>query len=244
MHACDNLLAWPLLSQSLPFHPSLSTLSRSSSYQIPSSLFSTPPSADSPFSVIQGSALHHWHHAAPTPSPAISASTSTPGSTGPHSVPTMPHTVHPGMAAGTGAGMGPAVAPGMGPAVAAGMTQGTGSGMGSSVGPGMGPSVGPGMGPSVGPAVGPPVGPAPIMKQFRRLEVPVEQYPNFNFVGRLLGPRGHSLKRVEAQTSCRILIRGRGSIKDPNRVRAERYWVDNVMPHHAPLHRTGPLLSC
>lgn len=40
----------------------------------------------------------------------------------------------------------------------------------------------------------------------------------YNFVGRLLGPRGNSLKRVEASTDCRILIRGRGSIKDPAKV--------------------------
>ena len=40
----------------------------------------------------------------------------------------------------------------------------------------------------------------------------------FNFVGRLLGPRGNSLKRVEASTECRVLIRGHGSIKDPTRV--------------------------
>nr|KJB63136.1 hypothetical protein B456_009G454400 [Gossypium raimondii] len=39
----------------------------------------------------------------------------------------------------------------------------------------------------------------------------------YNFVGRLLGPRGNSLKRVEANTECRVLIRGRGSIKDPTR---------------------------
>lgn len=41
----------------------------------------------------------------------------------------------------------------------------------------------------------------------------------FNFVGRLLGPRGNSLKRVEANTECRVLIRGRGSIKDTARVK-------------------------
>lgn len=41
----------------------------------------------------------------------------------------------------------------------------------------------------------------------------------FNFVGRLLGPRGNSLKRVEASTDCRVLIRGRGSIKDPVKVK-------------------------
>ncbi|KAK6154509.1 hypothetical protein DH2020_008757 [Rehmannia glutinosa] len=41
----------------------------------------------------------------------------------------------------------------------------------------------------------------------------------FNFVGRLLGPRGNSLKRVEAATDCRVLIRGRGSVKDPARLK-------------------------
>ena len=40
----------------------------------------------------------------------------------------------------------------------------------------------------------------------------------FNFVGRLLGPRGNSLKRVEATTGCRVYIRGKGSIKDPDKV--------------------------
>ncbi|KAK6934684.1 STAR protein, homodimerization region [Dillenia turbinata] len=58
-----------------------------------------------------------------------------------------------------------------------------------------------------------------IVKRTIRIDIPVEKFPNvwFNFVGRLLGPRGHSLKRVEASTDCRVLIRGRGSIKDPAR---------------------------
>lgn len=43
-------------------------------------------------------------------------------------------------------------------------------------------------------------------------------YHQFNFVGRLLGPRGNSLKRVEASTGCRVFIRGQGSIKDPEKV--------------------------
>ncbi|KAL0310902.1 UNVERIFIED_CONTAM: KH domain-containing protein [Sesamum angustifolium] len=56
-----------------------------------------------------------------------------------------------------------------------------------------------------------------IVKRTIRVDIPVDQYPNYNFVGRLLGPRGNSLKRVEATTDCRVLIRGRGSIKDPAR---------------------------
>ncbi|CAL5189834.1 unnamed protein product [Lathyrus oleraceus] len=53
-----------------------------------------------------------------------------------------------------------------------------------------------------------------IMKKILRLDIPYDNHPNFNFVGRLLGPRGNSLKRVEATTGCRVYIRGKGSIKD------------------------------
>ncbi|XP_057801080.1 KH domain-containing protein At3g08620-like isoform X2 [Salvia miltiorrhiza] len=55
------------------------------------------------------------------------------------------------------------------------------------------------------------------VKRILRLEIPVDSFPNFNFVGRLLGPRGNSLKRVEATTGCRVYIRGKGSIKDPDK---------------------------
>ncbi|KAK3427417.1 KH domain-containing protein At5g56140 [Eucalyptus grandis] len=56
-----------------------------------------------------------------------------------------------------------------------------------------------------------------LVKKTVRLDIPVDKFPSYNFVGRLLGPRGNSLKRVEASTECRVLIRGRGSIKDPAR---------------------------
>ncbi|KAK9167870.1 hypothetical protein Syun_000010 [Stephania yunnanensis] len=55
------------------------------------------------------------------------------------------------------------------------------------------------------------------IKKILRLGIPVDSYPNFNFVGRLLGPRGNSLKRVENSTGCRVYIRGKGSIKDPGK---------------------------
>ncbi|RRT86203.1 hypothetical protein B296_00000933 [Ensete ventricosum] len=55
---------------------------------------------------------------------------------------------------------------------------------------------------------------SPIVKKVIRLDVPIDKYPNYNFVGRLLGPRGNSLKRVEASTQCRVYIRGQGSVKD------------------------------
>ncbi|KAI3876302.1 hypothetical protein MKW92_005726 [Papaver armeniacum] len=53
-----------------------------------------------------------------------------------------------------------------------------------------------------------------IAKKILCLEMPVDSsFPNFNFVGRLLGPRGNSLKWVEASTGCRVYISGKGSIK-------------------------------
>ncbi|XP_010549026.1 PREDICTED: KH domain-containing protein At1g09660/At1g09670 [Tarenaya hassleriana] len=72
------------------------------------------------------------------------------------------------------------------------------------------PSMGwPGM-----PGLPAPLSTPPIVKKVVRLDVPVDKYPNYNFVGRILGPRGNSLKRVELVTQCRVYIRGRGSVKD------------------------------
>ncbi|CCD26044.2 mRNA splicing protein MSL5 NDAI_0G02670 [Naumovozyma dairenensis CBS 421] len=44
--------------------------------------------------------------------------------------------------------------------------------------------------------------------------IPVEQYPNVNFVGLLLGPRGNTLKKLQEDSGCKISIRGRGSVKE------------------------------
>lgn len=50
----------------------------------------------------------------------------------------------------------------------------------------------------------------------KKLMVPVKEHPEFNFMGVLIGPRGSSLKAMEQRTGAKILIRGRGSTKDPN----------------------------
>ncbi|URD92031.1 KH domain-containing protein [Musa troglodytarum] len=42
----------------------------------------------------------------------------------------------------------------------------------------------------------------------------VKKTIRYNFVGQLLGPRRNSPMKVEANTGCRVLIRGRGSIQD------------------------------
>ena len=94
---------------------------------------------------------------------------------------------------------------------------------------------------------GAPQSPSPyIVKKILRLEIPTDTYPNFNFIGRLLGPRGNSLKRIEATTGCRVFIRGKGSIKDPGkepttRSEARASWTPSITawPTTPPLGR-GP----
>lgn len=47
-----------------------------------------------------------------------------------------------------------------------------------------------------------------------KLFVPVNLYPKYNFVGRILGPRGLTAKQLEMEYGCRIMIRGRGSTRE------------------------------
>ncbi|CAI4046086.1 mRNA splicing protein MSL5 SKDI_12G1640 [Saccharomyces kudriavzevii IFO 1802] len=44
--------------------------------------------------------------------------------------------------------------------------------------------------------------------------IPVDQYPDVNFVGLLLGPRGRTLRKLQEDSNCKIAIRGRGSVKE------------------------------
>jgi len=44
--------------------------------------------------------------------------------------------------------------------------------------------------------------------------IPVDKYPEYNFIGRILGPKGMYLKRLENENNCRIYIRGTGSLRD------------------------------
>uniref|UniRef100_A0A915K808 K Homology domain-containing protein n=1 Tax=Romanomermis culicivorax TaxID=13658 RepID=A0A915K808_ROMCU len=47
-----------------------------------------------------------------------------------------------------------------------------------------------------------------------KVYIPVGTYPNYNFVGRILGPRGMTAKQLEQETGCKIMIRGKGSVRD------------------------------
>jgi protein quaking len=51
-------------------------------------------------------------------------------------------------------------------------------------------------------------------QQTEKLYVPVKDHPEFNFVGRILGPRGMTAKQLEQETGCKIMVRGKGSMRD------------------------------
>ncbi|XP_016107739.1 KH domain-containing, RNA-binding, signal transduction-associated protein 3-like [Sinocyclocheilus grahami] len=52
------------------------------------------------------------------------------------------------------------------------------------------------------------------MKLGQKILIPVKQFPKFNFVGKLLGPRGNSLKRLQEDTLTKMSILGKGSMRD------------------------------
>ncbi|CBY30806.1 unnamed protein product [Oikopleura dioica] len=48
----------------------------------------------------------------------------------------------------------------------------------------------------------------------KKVFVPAKDYPDYNFVGRILGPRGLTAKQLEQETGCKIMVRGKGSMRD------------------------------
>ncbi|TNN19966.1 Splicing factor 1 isoform 2 [Schistosoma japonicum] len=44
--------------------------------------------------------------------------------------------------------------------------------------------------------------------------IPQDNHPDINFVGLLIGPRGNTLKALEKDTGAKVIIRGKGSVKE------------------------------
>ncbi|KKY21798.1 putative branchpoint-bridging protein [Diplodia seriata] len=51
-------------------------------------------------------------------------------------------------------------------------------------------------------------------KTQEKVYVPVNDYPEINFIGLLIGPRGNTLKKMEGESGAKIAIRGKGSVKE------------------------------
>lgn len=50
-------------------------------------------------------------------------------------------------------------------------------------------------------------------RPMEKVYIPVHEFPEINFFGLLVGPRGNSLKRMERESGAKISIRGKGSVK-------------------------------
>ncbi|KXS22228.1 eukaryotic type KH-domain (KH-domain type I) [Gonapodya prolifera JEL478] len=44
--------------------------------------------------------------------------------------------------------------------------------------------------------------------------IPAREFPEINFIGLLIGPRGNTLKKLETETGAKVSIRGKGSVKE------------------------------
>jgi protein quaking len=67
-----------------------------------------------------------------------------------------------------------------------------------------------------------PEGIGPPVVHTEKVYVPSKDHPEFNFVGRILGPRGLTAKQLEQETGCKVMIRGRGSMRDKKKEEANR----------------------
>ncbi|XP_021363370.1 splicing factor 1-like isoform X2 [Mizuhopecten yessoensis] len=54
----------------------------------------------------------------------------------------------------------------------------------------------------------------PVIRVNDKVMIPQEENPEINFVGLLIGPRGNTLKNLEKETGAKIIIRGKGSVKE------------------------------
>lgn len=85
---------------------------------------------------------------------------------------------------------------------------------------------------------------APIVRVSDKVLIPQEEHPDINFVGLLIGPRGNTLKAMEKETGAKIIIRGKGSVKE---VRMATCGIDThrnlIMKHNITSQYTDVLKS-
>lgn len=65
-----------------------------------------------------------------------------------------------------------------------------------------------------------------------KIYVPQDKFPDYNFVGLILGPRGNTQKRMEQETGAKVAIRGKGSTKTGRGRRDGRPNVGEDEPLH------------
>ena len=78
-----------------------------------------------------------------------------------------------------------------------------------------------------------------------KVYIPVKEFPEINFFGLLVGPRGNSLKKMERESGAKISIRGKGSVKE-GKARPEAFADDAEEDLHCLVTADDPakVISC
>uniref|UniRef100_A0A3P9K140 KH domain-containing, RNA-binding, signal transduction-associated protein 1 n=1 Tax=Oryzias latipes TaxID=8090 RepID=A0A3P9K140_ORYLA len=84
------------------------------------------------------------------------------------------------------------------------------------------------------------------LKLKERVLIPIKQYPRVNFVGKLLGPQGSTIKRLQEETGAKISVLGKGSMRDKNkeeelRKGGEAKYAHLAMELHVFIEVTAPI---
>ncbi|CAA9989094.1 conserved Plasmodium protein, unknown function [Plasmodium knowlesi strain H] len=69
------------------------------------------------------------------------------------------------------------------------------------------------------------------IKKVRKIEIPIDKYPEYNFMGLIIGPRGCNHKRLEAESGAQISIRGKGTLKEGKKTDHQTE-IEANMPKH------------
>jgi hypothetical protein len=86
-------------------------------------------------------------------------------------------------------------------------------------------------------------GPLDVHETENAIKIIMPSSSTKNYVGRILGPRGATLKAVQAETGCMVCIRGRGSIRNEEEEERRRGTFGNEHLEE-PLHVLVRGLSC
>ncbi|GBP73708.1 KH domain-containing, RNA-binding, signal transduction-associated protein 2 [Eumeta japonica] len=83
------------------------------------------------------------------------------------------------------------------------------------------------------------------IKVVAKVLVPIKEHPKFNFVGKLLGPKGNTLKQLQEDTMCKMAVLGRGSMRDRQKEEEFRSSLDPKYAHlsdelHVEISALGP----
>ncbi|KAM4625839.1 KH domain-containing, RNA-binding, signal transduction-associated protein 1-like isoform 1-T1 [Polymixia lowei] len=84
------------------------------------------------------------------------------------------------------------------------------------------------------------------LKLKERVLIPTKQYPRVNFVGKILGPQGNTIKRLQEETGAKISVLGKGSMRDKNkeeelRKGGEAKYAHLAMELHVFIEVTAPI---